>query len=210
MNLQATCTNTEHAPMGKTAKAAAKARMSAAKGRSGVSSTTWGIAAVVGLACVVLLQWWLSTSAPDASVPEAKAPRRMAESGASKKATTLQAADEEEGGTDMSAVMQKMGMLGGKPEPKATGAKKHASLEWTSLPRELPACLTAQEELMTIPVDWPGFHALCIESVDGSTVVVRLHNRSGQRGRTGTRSLTVEASPTLVDGLISTLKEQLS
>ena len=33
-----------------------------------------------------------------------------------------------------------------------------------TLPRDLDECLKSQEELMTIPVEWPGFHALCIES----------------------------------------------
>ena len=59
--------------------------------------------------------------------------------------------------------MEKMGMMG--RSVKTSGTDKHAALEWQSLPRDLPGCLTSQEELMTMPVDWPGFHALCIESV---------------------------------------------
>ena len=192
------------------AKAAAKARQSG-KGRGGVSSTTWGFIAVVGLATVVLLQWWLSASTPEASVPsqqaEQEAPLHPKQH---RKKAPRRTAEEDEGGTDMSAVMKKMGMLGGEPVAALSGSGKHNSLEWQMLPRDLPACLTAQEELMTIPVDWPGFHAMCIESVDATTLTVRLHNRSGKQGKQGTRSLTVDSTaPSLVEGLIAALKEQL-
>jgi len=61
----------------------------------------------------------------------------------------------------------------------ASAAAKYQSLEWTSLPRSLPDCVTRQEELMTIPVVWPGFHALCIESLDESHVSLLIHRRSG-------------------------------
>ena len=89
---------------------------------------------------------------------------------------------------------------------EAQTASKLASAEWTTLPRDLDACLEAQEELMTIPVNWPGFHALCIESVGADSVDVRLHAKSGPGGVLGVR----DAGETpLVPALIARLKEVL-
>lgn len=46
--------------------------------------------------------------------------------------------------------------------------------------RDFLNCLSSQEELMTMPVDWPGFHALCIETINENSVTVHecyiLHN----------------------------------
>lgn len=92
---------------------------------------------------------------------------------------------------------------------KHSSAEKHSSLEWQALPRDLEACLAAQDELMRMPVDWPGFHALCLESVDEQTLSVRLHSRSGKRGESGTYSLRVDAAPSLTEGLIAALQERL-
>lgn len=66
-----------------------------------------------------------------------------------------------------------MGMLSQKSDDRLSGPAKHASPEWQQLPRDLPACLTAQQELMTMPVDWPGFHSMCIESLDSFSISVR-------------------------------------
>ena len=66
--------------------------------------------------------------------------------------------------------------------------------EWDALPRDLNDCLSHQATLMTIPVEWPGFHALCIERVGDADVSVALHNRSGAVGTSGSRSLAVAAA----------------
>ena len=91
-----------------------------------------------------------------------------------------------------------------------------ASHEWQVLPRELPTCLTQQHELMTMPVEWPGFHALCLESVDASAGSLRfhLHRRSGKHGDEGTRVLEAttagaEAGSDLVDALLGVLRSEL-
>ena len=57
--------------------------------------------------------------------------------------------------------------------------------EWDALPRDLSECLSHQATLMTIPVEWPGFHALCIDAVSAggppvTSVSVVLHPRSGR------------------------------
>ena len=105
----------------------------------------------------------------------------------------------------------------GVPESKPeleSDPKKRESLEWTTLPRDYDGCLEQQQELMTIPVPWPGFHAMCIESVSTAGLAVTLHNRSGDATRSvesGTRLLHVaaETESELVDALVGRLKDEL-
>ena len=105
----------------------------------------------------------------------------------------------------------------GVPETKRelkANPKKRESLEWTTLPRDYDGCLEQQQELMTIPVPWPGFHAICIDSVSASSLGVALHNRSGDATRSvesGTRLLHVaaEAEDDLVGSLVGRLREEL-
>ena len=80
---------------------------------------------------------------------------------------------------------------------------------------------------MTIPVHWPGFHALCIEAIAETHMSVLLHRRSGQRIRRP-EVADVDPSPPsslraeglrfpgdtprpqmLIDGLIEQLKAKL-
>lgn len=75
-----------------------------------------------------------------------------------------------------------------KPASQTTLATPFKSLETArqetndaeSRARDFLNCLSSQEELMTMPVDWPGFHALCIESIKENSVTVHvcdiLHN----------------------------------
>lgn len=107
-------------------------------------------------------------------------------------------------------------------------AEKHGSAEWASLPRDMAGCLTSQEELMTTPVPWPGFHALCIdaapsaafvaENEGGGSVSVLLHRNSGvafaERPPEGKpRPLSASADSNsydaTVEALIQALKEEL-
>ena len=105
----------------------------------------------------------------------------------------------------------------GVPESKPeleSDPKKRESLEWTTLPRDYDGCLEQQQELMTIPVPWPGFHAICIDSVSTAGLAVTLHNRSGDATRSvesGTRQLHVatETESDLVDALVGRLKDEL-
>ena len=67
--------------------------------------------------------------------------------------------------------------------PAPAAAAKY-DREWDALPRDYDECLSLQDELMTIPVAWPGFHALCIDAVSAggppvTSVGVVLHPRSG-------------------------------
>ena len=105
----------------------------------------------------------------------------------------------------------------GVPETKRelkANPKKRESLEWSTLPRDYDGCLEQQQELMTIPVPWPGFHAICIDSVSTAALGVALHNRSGDPTRSveaGTRLLHVaaEAELDLADSLVGRLKDEL-
>ena len=76
-------------------------------------------------------------------------------------------------------------------ESRGSAEKRH-SLEWQTLSRDLPSCLTLQEELMTIPVNWPGFHAFCIDAVSGDSITLAVHNKSGAAGDSGTRLMRAE------------------
>jgi len=102
--------------------------------------------------------------------------------------------------------------------PEAEGTAKHANLEWTSLPRNMDECLASQDELMSLSVPWPGFHALCIAAVEerpGSpgvaSVTVSLHHRSGAPGQPGgTRTLhAVGDGQEALDKLIAALQDEL-
>lgn len=102
--------------------------------------------------------------------------------------------------------------------PEAEGTAKHANLEWTSLPRNMDECLASQDELMSLSVPWPGFHALCIAAVEerpGSpgvaSVTVSLHHRSGAPGQPGgTRNLhAVGDGQEALDKLIAALQDEL-
>jgi hypothetical protein len=69
----------------------------------------------------------------------------------------------------------------------------------------LQACVRSQAEVMDLNVPWPGFHALCIESVDQRSVSVLLHKRSpGVRVPRNGRG-----SSALVRALTRTLKQEL-
>lgn len=101
-----------------------------------------------------------------------------------------------------------------KAEPAA--ASKHGAPEWEMLPRDMDACLASQEELMTIPVPWPGFHALCIDSVGSvlplSSMSVLLHPRSGRpENAVGTRTMRVwdDGSSSAPQPVLETLVKQL-
>jgi len=65
--------------------------------------------------------------------------------------------------------------------PTGTAGAYHGH-EWTGLKRDLVACTTDQDELMNVPVVWPGFHALCLDHVDDSTVRLLLHSKSERFG----------------------------
>ena len=104
-------------------------------------------------------------------------------------------------------------------------SKKHASLEWASLPRDMPGCLSSQEELMTIPVPWPGFHALCIDSAPSAanldanagdeSITVMIHRNSGvphaRRTNEGAapRPLTASSDGAAYDSMVSSLIKAL-
>ena len=105
---------------------------------------------------------------------------------------------------------------------KTLDANKHSAVEWSSLPRDMDACISSQEELMTIPAPWPGFHALCIEaapSADSDRVTVLLHSNSGDKKQAAARAGTtrpLHASggggrgyDAVVSSLISSLKDEL-
>lgn len=102
------------------------------------------------------------------------------------------------------------------PETAEASAKFDAQ-EWEQLPRDMDACLAFQAELMTMPVAWPGFHALCIDSVSGelSSVSVVLHETSGRPAQPGTRMLhavdngTSEAAQPVLSALIGELQGEL-
>lgn len=95
---------------------------------------------------------------------------------------------------------------------------RHDTSEWRALPRSLPECLASQDELMTTPAVWPGFHALCIDALSDDHISLAVHNRSGAPSRStasGTRSLSARTEPTggspsaLVDALIASLRAEL-
>ena len=98
----------------------------------------------------------------------------------------------------------------GSSKSSRAAAKRRDSLEWRRLPRDMAACLAQQEELMTVPVNWPGFHAFCIEAVDADSVTLTTHNKSGQVGATGTRPLVARSDGGLVSGLLAQLQEELA
>ena len=97
-------------------------------------------------------------------------------------------------------------------EADVTLASKHDSLEWRTLSRDVPACLSKQDELMTIPVEWPGFHALCIDDVGGTHVAVRLHGKSTAGEPSVLRAepaLGDAPSAALVNALLARLQSEL-
>jgi hypothetical protein len=68
---------------------------------------------------------------------------------------------------------------------KTSTADKRGTAGWIDLPQDLPTCLRSQEELMTMPVAWPGFHALCIHEIGERSVSVLLHHKSSPKGLPG-------------------------
>jgi len=97
-----------------------------------------------------------------------------------------------------------------KPDAKKS-ANKRDSLEWSRLSRDLPSCMEQQEELMTMPVYWPGFHAMCIDSVSESGIAAHLHNTSGRHGSSGTRlfEAPAEDGSDVIGTLLSALQDEL-
>ena len=100
----------------------------------------------------------------------------------------------------------------------SSGSGKYGGFDWQTLPRDLDGCITSQEELMTVPVEWPGFHALCIANVnDKASVSVLLHPNSGKRAKSaGPRTMVamdegvVSSDNTpLLDALLSKLSAEL-
>ena len=94
---------------------------------------------------------------------------------------------------------------------------KHSTAEWQSLVRDAAACAESQHELMTIPAPWPGFHALCIESIEYGAIDVGLHPKSGNPADpTSVRTLSAAPSARgassdsgLLTGLLAALEEEL-
>ena len=112
------------------------------------------------------------------------------------------------------------------PEQKATERRaptrkrlaRHDTGEWRALTRSLSECLASQDELMTTPAVWPGFHALCIDALSDDHISLAVHNRSGAPSRStvsGTRRLSARTALTggspsaLVDALIASLRAEL-
>ena len=105
------------------------------------------------------------------------------------------------------------------PAASAGAAEKHANLEWQMLSRDMDECLRSQDELMTIPVPWPGFHVLCIDEVGAGGISVRLHSRSGDAGQpassgatralNATPSAAAHAHRATMSALIDALKREL-
>lgn len=154
--------------------------------------SVWAYLALGGaaLAAVLLVQWYLSSQAPVNTPFEPPRPKRPKANGSPS------------GGMRADAQA---------PKNQPHGIKaKHDSLEWTTLPRDLDACVADQHELMTVPVYWPGFHALCLDAVGTSSVTVLLHARSGKRGDAGTRPATYEAKGgSALAGLVEGLQAEL-
>ena len=123
--------------MGKNVKHATKMRPGSKGSKPSTTFAKLGIISGLGLTCVMALQWYLSSSAvlpePSQAAPIKAAPQK-------KKPQQSKFAD-------MSSVMGTKG-----ERAKIPDALKHSSVEWTTLPRDLPGCITAQEELMTVPV----------------------------------------------------------
>ena len=195
-----------------------------AKGKGGKASllTIGGVVAAIGLIYVFSsLYFNLPRSAPEPPRRRtSEVPRRRDSDASRPVASKPKSAD------------RKRDVLGVPLEEDPNGVvesddSKRRSSEWTSLPRSLPECIKAQEELMTIPVHWPGFHALCIETMAETHMSVLLHRRSGQRIRQP-EVADVDPSPPsslraeglrfpgdtprpqmLIDGLIEQLKAKL-
>eukprot|EP00965_Chrysotila_dentata_P041992 1393297-Pleurochrysis_carterae.AAC.4 len=94
-----------------------------------------------------------------------------------------------------------------RPDTNTAGVR---FCSFPTLPLQLLRCVQ-------VPVDWPGFHALCIQGVTSSSISVLLHARSGAVGDAGTRGLVASATEAavttrrgaLLDALIDELKQQL-
>lgn len=114
-------------------------------------------------ALVAALQWLLSSSA----ATDAGSQRRRASSSPASPSSPR----ERRAASEVSA--------------QRRGADAYSGHEWRNLSRSLPHCLSSQAELMSIPVPWPGFHALCIESFGDGEVSVLLHARSARHGDAG-------------------------
>uniref|UniRef100_A0A0D3JJD6 Alpha-ketoglutarate-dependent dioxygenase AlkB-like domain-containing protein n=2 Tax=Emiliania huxleyi TaxID=2903 RepID=A0A0D3JJD6_EMIH1 len=115
-------------------------------------------------ALVAALQWLLSSSA----ATDAGSQRRRASSSSPASPSSPR---ERRAASEVSA--------------QRRGADAYSGHEWRNLSRSLPHCLSSQAELMSIPVPWPGFHALCIESFGDGEVSVLLHARSARHGDAG-------------------------
>jgi hypothetical protein len=162
------------------------------------------LTAAVGL--VLALQWYLSANAPE---PQSVAQAQPGSQRPPPKTAARQAASE---------IAEQRG------ESSPDVARGYSGHEWTGLQRDLSWCLGSQEELMTVPVEWPGFHAMCIQEVgENSSVRVLLHARSSRFGDAdgapllppgpeSTRVLTAVAkeSQGLVEALISALQAELA
>ena len=129
--------------------------MSAKKG--GRSHLPLAAAAAVAVALIFGVQWYLSSRVPEGKPSAQMPPPKM--SRASRAASEIS-----------------------EQREAAAAADRYHGGEWLGLVRNLPDCLSKQKELMTAPVDWPGFHALCIEAVDSASVRVLMHTRSARDG----------------------------
>jgi hypothetical protein len=171
-------------------------------GRSPISLALL-LAAAVGI--VFLLQWYLSANAPTPKSQGQQGSQRPPPKTAARRAASEIAEQRgESAGTD--------------------GARDYSGHEWTGLQRDLEWCLGSQDELMTVPVEWPGFHALCIQQVEGAaSVSVLLHARSARfsdadgapilpAGPQSTRVLTAvpKDSQGLVEALVAALQAELA
>ena len=133
------------------------------KGGRGKQSTLSSIALLTALAALV---YFASVFVFNSQLDDASSKRTHQQSASSSKPPKPSA-------TTASAKQRRYTSPGAKPPTKG-GSKarrlKHESSEWTGLTRDIEACLASQDELMNVPVEWPGFHALCIDAVNAEEI----------------------------------------
>jgi len=159
------------------------------KGKRTSLGTIGIIVAGVGIVYVLGTLWFAGNSR--FSAPLAPSKRRTSENPERKKPPERSKPDRKRDilGVPLEAEVS-------ETSPEATAAK-HGSIEWKTLPRSLPDCIKSQAELMTVPVKWPGFHALCIDAIGEAHVSVLVHRKSGQPGAgedEESRAMRVEGS----------------
>lgn len=176
-----------------------------ARKSGGTSRVSLSLMVAAAVCLVFVLRWYLSANAPEA---QSEAQGQPGSQRAPPKTAERRAASE----------------IAVQRGESIEVSRDYFGHEWAGLKRDVTWCLGSQEELMTVPVEWPGFHALCIEQVEGgSSVRVLLHARSARfgdadgapvlpAGPESTRMLTAVAkdSQGLVEALVTALQDELA